>query len=162
MSKIYLIAAMSENQVIGINDKLPWHLPDEWENFRRITNGKPFITGRKSYQAPDALHSTYRDVVLTSHKDILPDIEHAENLDAALKMLENEAEIFILGGASVFRAAIHLADRIYLTVVHTHIEGDAFFPNIKSDEWDLETSEYHEADDEHLYAFSMNVLNRKR
>lgn len=162
MTKISLIAAMSENQVIGINNKLPWHLPDEWKNFRKITEGKPFITGRKSYQAPDALHSTYRDVVLTSQNDILSEVEHAASLDEALKIFENEKEVFILGGASVFKAAIHLADRIYLTVVHVHLEGDAFFPNIKSDEWDLDTTVYHEADDEHQYAFSMNVLNRKK
>ncbi len=162
MSKIFLIAAMSENQVIGVNNKLPWHLPDEWKNFRNITDGMPFITGRKSYQAPDALHSTYRDVVLTSKKSILPKTELAENLEEALEILKDETVIFILGGASVFKEAIQLAERIYLTVVHIHLDGDAFFPNIKSDEWDLEDSVYHAADEEHEYAFSMNILNRKK
>jgi dihydrofolate reductase len=162
MPIINLIAAMSENQVIGIDNQLPWHLPDEWKNFRKITDGKAFITGRKSYQAPDALHSTYRDVVLTKQNDVFPELEHAHSLQHAFDILKDESEVFVLGGASVFHAAIPFADKMYLTVVHAHIEGDAYFPTVKADEWDLETSVYHAADEEHKYAFSMNVLLRKK
>lgn len=157
---IYLIAAMSENHVIGIHNRLPWHLPDEWEHFRKITDGKPFVMGRKSYEAPDALHSTYLNVVLSSHKKPGYPI-YASSIQEALDILAEEKEIFILGGETVFRQTIHLADKLYLTVVHAHIEGDAVFPSVSSEEWEIESSEYHPADEAHQYAFSMNVYARK-
>ncbi|CAG4988628.1 Dihydrofolate reductase [Dyadobacter sp. CECT 9275] len=152
---------MSENRVIGINNSLPWHLPDEWEHFRKVTNGKPFIMGRKSYEAPDALHSPYRNIVLSSEKKETAGVEYAASLDEALALLEEEPEAFILGGATVFKEAIHLAERLYLTVVHAHLEGDAFFPQVNSDEWELTSSEYHGTDERHVYSFSMNIYDRK-
>ncbi|WP_131694722.1 dihydrofolate reductase [Dyadobacter tibetensis] len=159
--KIYIIAAMSENHVIGKANRLPWHLPDEWKHFRRITDGKAFITGRKSFEAPDALHSTYKNVVLSRSGANIPDSTLAPDLDTALELLQDEKEIFILGGASVFEQAIDRAQRLYLTVVHAHLDGDAFFPSVNRDQWELTTSEYHGIDQEHVYAFSMNVFERK-
>ena len=158
---IYLIAAMSENHVIGIHNRLPWHLPDEWEHFRKTTDGKPFIMGRKSFEAPDALHSTYKNVVLSSHKKPGDDPAFATNINEALELLAGEEEIFILGGETVFRQTIHLAEKLYLTVVHAHIEGDAIFPPVSNEEWEIEKSEYHSADERHQYSFSMNVYVRK-
>ena len=159
----YLIAAMSENHVIGINNRLPWHLPDEWKNFKKVTDGKPFLMGRKSYEAADALHSTYRNVILTEHpiEDIIPGTEYASDLESALTLLRNENEVFVLGGASVFEQFLPLAERLFLTIVHAHIEGDAFFPALSLAEWELMSSKYHGIDGEHAYSFSMNVYVRK-
>ncbi|WP_149241828.1 dihydrofolate reductase [Dyadobacter sp. 32] len=160
---LYIIAAMSENRVIGNDSHLPWHLPDEWENFKKITNGKPFLMGRKSYEAPDALHSSYRNVVLTKTANSSgARLEYAIDLNEGLALLHDENEVFILGGASVFEQTLPLVDKLYLTVVHTHLEGDAFFPAISLHDWELISSEYHGIDANHAFAFSMNLYERKQ
>jgi len=161
---LYIIAAMSENHVIGQNNSLPWHLPDEWKNFKKVTEGKPFLMGRKSYVAPDALHSTYRNVVLSKNSDRAAgeNVEFAADLETALELLLEENEVFVLGGASVFIQALPLVEKLYLTIVHAHIEGDAFFPAISLGDWELISSEYHGIDDAHAYAFSMNLYVRKK
>lgn len=160
---LYIIAAMSDNHVIGQDNRLPWHLPDEWQHFRKVTDGKAFLTGRKSFEAPDALHSTYRNVVLSRNPNLGKDAdtEQAEDLNAGIALLKDENEVFVLGGASVFEQALPLVEKLYLTIVHATIEGDAFFPNVDWDEWELISSEYHDTDARHQYAFSMNLYTRK-
>lgn len=154
---------MSENHVIGVRNRLPWHLPDEWKNFRKVTDGKAFVMGRKSFEAADALHSSYRNIILTEHPTEQKDtnIEFAPDLDSALALLRDENEVFVLGGASVFVQTLPLADKLFLTIVHAHIDGDAFFPALSLGEWELVSSEYHGIDEEHAYSFSMNVYERK-
>jgi dihydrofolate reductase len=160
---LYLIAAMSENHVIGNQNSLPWHLPDEWKNFRKVTQGKAFLMGRTSYEAPDALHSTYRNVVLSNHGDHTDhdNTQYAPDMEHALALLSNEDEVFVLGGASVFAQMIPQAEKLFLTIVHAHVEGDAFFPAVGLADWEVESSEYHGIDEEHKYSFSMNVYVRK-
>lgn len=160
---LYIIAAMSENQVIGQNNSLPWHLPDEWIHFKKVTDGKPFMQGRKSFEAADALHSTYKNVVLTRNKNFETDANTvtASDLNEGLALLQGENEVFVLGGASVFAQALDLVERLYLTIVHAIIEGDAYFPTINWDEWELVSTKFHHTDDRHMYAFSMNMYVRK-
>jgi dihydrofolate reductase len=158
---LYVIAAMSENRVIGKENHLPWHLPDEWENFRKVTDGRPFLTGRKSFEAPDALHSSYRNLVLSRRPCTNSGtIEYVKDFQEALALLHDENEVFILGGASVFEQAIPLAEKLFLTIVHAYLEGDAFFPAVSAIDWELVSSEYHAADEQHAYAFSMNLYVR--
>jgi dihydrofolate reductase len=161
--QLYIIAAMGENHVIGLNNSLPWHLPDEWAHFRKVTAGKAFIMGRKSFEAPDALHSDYRNIVITSNPPANPEprTEYAKDISAALALLSDEPDVFILGGASVFKQMLPLADRLYLTIVHAQVEGDAYFPAFDPDDWQLSGSEFHGADDDHAYSFSMNLYVRR-
>jgi dihydrofolate reductase len=160
---LYIIAAMSENQVIGQNNRLPWHLPDEWTHFRKVTDGKAFIQGRKSFEAADALHSSYKNVVLSRNENLesFDKTERANDLNEGIALLKDENEVFVLGGASVFEQALSLVEKLYLTIVHTTIEGDAYFPKLNWDEWELISSEYHQTDERHVYAFSMNLYVRK-
>ncbi len=162
--QLYVIAAMSENHVIGLNNSLPWHLPDEWAHFRKVTSGKAFMMGRKSFEAPDALHSEYRNVIITSNPpvDAEPHTQYAKDISAAIALLSNETDVFVLGGASIFQQMLPLADRMYLTIVHAQIEGDAYFPAFDPDDWQLESSEFHGTDDAHAYSFSMNLYVRKQ
>jgi dihydrofolate reductase len=161
--ELYIIAAMSENHVIGLKNHLPWHLPDEWKYFKKVTNGKPFLMGRKSFEAPDALHSSYRNVVVSSNQPAHeePSTEYAEDISAALVLLSDEEVVFVLGGASVFDQMLPMVQKLYLTIVHAQVEGDAFFPPIDQSDWELASSDYHGIDDAHAYAFSMNVYIRK-
>ena len=163
MQKIALIAAMSENRVIGINNRLPWTLPKDWENFRRVTEGKAYLMGRMSYITEDALISPYRNVILTSKEDLAMcnKCERAANLEEAFQLLENEEEYFILGGSSVYEQTMDKGNYFYLTIVHAEVEGDAYFPEINWEEWELVESVRHEADEQHAYAFSLNEYKRK-
>lgn len=160
---LYIIAAMSENQVIGQNNQLPWHLPDEWEHFRKVTGGKAFIQGRKSYEAADALHSSHKNIVLSRSRNLenTDKTQYASDLQAGIALLHDENEVFVLGGASVFEQALPFMEKLYLTIVHTTIEGDAYFPKINWKEWELISSEFHPTDERHKYAFSMNLYVRK-
>ena len=162
--RLYLIAAMSENRVIGRGNELPWHLPDEWENFKKVTGNRAFIMGSKSFLAPDALHSPYRNVILSSKTPAksAPDVEYAQDISQALALLSEETEVFVLGGASVFEQMLPLSERLYLTIVHAHIEGDAVFPAFDEREWELADAQFHSSDERHDYAFSMNVYHRKK
>ncbi|NJN33940.1 MAG: dihydrofolate reductase [Saprospiraceae bacterium] len=134
--KISLIAAMSENRVIGNKGRLPWgHLPIDWDNLHAVTRGKKMVMGRKSYDTPDRIASPMGNIVLTRQADYPLELgfERAESLEKALKILRGEGldEIFILGGSEIFKEAIFLADKIHLTLVHGVFEGDAFFPEFE-------------------------------
>lgn len=163
MQKIALIAAMSENRVIGINNRLPWTLPKDWENFRRVTKGKAYLMGRMSYITEDALISSYRNVILTSKEDLVlsDQCERAGSLEEAFQLLENEKEYFILGGASVYEQTMDKGNYLYLTIVHATVEGDAYFPEINWEKWELVESVRYEADERHAYAFSLNEYIKK-
>lgn len=162
-AQLYIIAAMSENRVIGMKNHLPWHLPDEWKHFKKVTDGKPFLMGRKSFEAPDALHSSYRNVIVSSNAPQKTDplTDYAKDISGALALLSGETEVFVLGGASIFSQMLPLVSRLYLTIVHAQIDGDAFFPVTDPSEWELESSEFHGTDAEHAYSFSMNLYIRK-
>ena len=162
MHQIALIAAMGENRVIGVDNRLPWSLPDDWANFRRVTQGKTFIMGRASLEYPEALVSDRRNIIL-SRRDGLslpPRCEQAHSLEQALEMTRDENEVFILGGANVFEQALPHADYLYLTLVHAAPEGDAFFPEVDWSEWKQVASVFHPADDRHRYAFSLDEYRR--
>lgn len=161
--RIALIAAMGENRVIGIQNRLPWNLPADWENFRRVTAGAPFLMGRHSFETEDALWSDYRNVVISRSPQLqLPaHTQQAFSVEEGLHLLGDEPLVFILGGASIFEQTQHLANYMYLTIVHGIFEGDAFFPEVVWSEWELVHSKRHEADQRHAYAFSLNEYQRR-
>ncbi|MBK8702732.1 MAG: dihydrofolate reductase [Saprospiraceae bacterium] len=160
--QIALIAAMSENRVIGLHNRLPWHLPADWEHFRRTTSGAPFIMGRKSYETADALLSDYKNVIISNSENLAlcSHCKQAHSVAEALQLLADEPLVFILGGAQVFEQTIHLADLMYLTIVHHQFDGDAFFPEVNWAEWELLKQDNHPTDERHAYAFSINVYKR--
>lgn len=154
---------MSENRVIGIKGRLPWgHLPKDWAHLFRVTDGIPMIMGRKSYDTPDRIASPNAlNIVVTSQLDfpLEAGFERAENLDAALQIIENQGikEVFVIGGATIFEQIISRANTIYLTVVHAEFEGDAFFPLFSENDFKLIKRDDFEVDKEHKYAFSILI-----
>lgn len=160
---INLIAAMSENRVIGYKGRLPWgHLPKDWENLFRVTDGIPMIMGRKSYDTPDRIASPNApNIVLTSQADfpLETGFQSAHNLADALQLIEKQGftSVFILGGGSVFEQSIGRADKIFLTLVHANFEGDAFFPTFSNNDFTLIEQTNFDADAQHAYAFSILV-----
>lgn len=142
---------------------MPWSLPIDWENFKRVTAGHAFIMGRKSHESPHALHSDTQNVILSRQKNLdLPDgFDLAGSLEEAIALLAKEPLVFVLGGAAIFDQALPLADYLYLTLVHHHFEGDTYFPAVNRKEWTLIQSKAYDMDENHDFPFSINVYERK-
>ncbi len=127
--KLSLIAAVSLNGVIGRDQKLPWNLPEDLKRFKEITYGAPVIMGRKTYESIGRLLPGRKNIIITRKTDlIIPGAWLASSLENAIKEVENVPEVFILGGGEIYRLALPLADRLYLTEIDVKIEGDTYFP----------------------------------
>ncbi len=163
MSKITLVAAASENNALGKDKDLVWHLPDDFRRFKKITSGHHIIMGRKTFESFPGLLPNRTHVVITRKKDYDPEgavVVHS--LQAALKYSSEEAEVFIIGGGEIFQQSIGLADKIELTRVHGTFEADAFFPEVSEDQWKLTDSQFHPKDDRHQYSFTYLTYERIR
>ena len=159
--KISVIAAMSENRVIGRDGALPWHLPTDLARFKSITIGHSVIMGRKTFESVGQPLPKRRTIVITRNYDYqAAGVFIAHSLDEALDLAAHEDEIFILGGEAVYQIALPRADRLYLTIVHATIQGDTYFPPIEPDQWELIEDSRHEADDRHAYAFTFRRYGR--
>ena len=160
---ISFIVAASENKVIGKDNKLPWCLPTDMRYFKNVTWGMPVIMGRKSYESLGKALKGRTNIVVTRNKDWkVPDAQVVQTIDEAITLaVQTDAkEIFIIGGAEIFRSAWSSADRIYLTLVHGNFDGDAFFPEMKPAEWKLISNRDREADEKNIYNHSFQVWER--
>ncbi len=131
---ISIIAAMAENRVIGRENELPWNLPSEHRRFREITMGHPIIMGRKTFESIGHPLPGRKNIIIATQPGFSPEgCVVVDDLQAAIKAAHGADEVFICGGESVFREAMPLADRVYLTIVEEEFDGDAFFPVIPED-----------------------------
>ncbi len=144
---ISIIAAMSLNRVIGYQGKIPWHIPGEQKRFKKITMGHSIIMGRKTYESLGKPLPGRTNIVITRQKNYsAPGCFVVDGLEAALKNCPpNETEAFIIGGEQIFRLALPLAGKIYLTIIQKEIRGDVFFPEFSSTKFKEVQSEYVEA-----------------
>lgn len=140
--KISLIVAVAENDVIGNSGQLPWRLPSDLKRFRKLTLGKPVIMGRKTYESIGKPLDGRENIVVTkvsklAHQGVwtVPDIEEAIGMAGNLCQELGADEIMVIGGEQIYKAALPLASRIYLTRVHATPDGDAFFAPLEADEW---------------------------
>ena len=166
--KIKLIVATSENNVIGIKNDLPWHLPEDMNYFKKTTQDSVVIMGRKNYLSiPDKFRPLPGriNIILTRKKDFNADKCIITNsLENAIQLAHQEQKknIFIIGGGLVYQYAIenNLVDTIYLTRVHAKIEGDTFFPQLNMENWRIINKKKHEKDEEHKFAFTFYTLQK--
>jgi dihydrofolate reductase len=161
--KMALIAAMSQNRVIGNKGRLPWsHLPLDWANFFEVTKGCRMIMGRKSYDTPDRLGSDIGNFVITRQPDFVMDegFERVGSLKEALERCQSDNEVFVIGGEQIFRQVLPLAQTIHLTVVHDDFVGDAYFPELPINEFRLIDQKDFETDERHAHRFSFLVFER--
>ena len=161
---ISLIAAMSENRVIGRDNKLPWHLPEDLQHFKGLTLGHPIVMGRKTFESIGRVLPGRTNVILSRSPGVsVAGARVYRSLDDALDALKRElgakAEIFVVGGAEVYRQALPLADRVYLTVVRGEIGGDAFFPELSAKDF---TETERQVRDRGPLAFEWRVYDRVR
>ena len=164
---ISLIAAIGKNNELGKNNTLVWSMPTDLKYFREKTSGHPVIMGRKTFESIVARIGKplpgRRNIIITRNTDYKPSgTEIVHSLKDAVSLVKAESEAFIIGGAEIYKDAIPFADRIYLTQVETEIEGDAYFPDVTIDKWDLKraVSNKKDAKNEHDYTFL--IYERKR
>ena len=156
MASISIIAAVAENNAIGLNGKLLYWLPADLKRFKALTTGHTIIMGRKTFDSlPKGALPNRRNVVLTRSAKDFPGAETFPSLSAALASCSTDEEVYIIGGASVYAEALPLADRLCLTEVHdTPKEADAFFPDFDRSQWDVAFKEEHEPDEKHAQSYT--------
>ena len=159
---IAIIAAVAANGVIGRNNDLPWHLSADLKRLKTLTTGHHMIMGRRTFESLGRPLPNRTTIVITRdpsfHAD---DVEVAHSLDEALDRAAGDDLVFIAGGTKVFEAALHRADRMYLTRVHAEPEGDTWFPEFDDvKEWQLVDSEHFEADEKNDYPYSFLTYER--
>ena len=161
-SLVTLIAAASENNVIGKDNKLIWHLSDDLKHFKELTKGHFVIMGRKTFESMPKALPNRTNVVITRKLDYKAENAIVVNsMQQALKHAENDSQPFIIGGGEIYKLAIEDADRIELTRVHTSIEGDAFFPEINYNLWEEVSSEKRFKDDKNEYDYTFYRYDKK-
>lgn len=161
--RISLVVAMARNRVIGAYNALPWHLPADLTHFKALTMGHHIVMGRKTYESIGKPLPGRTSVVVTRNANFsAPGVIVANSLEAAISACGNDDEIFVIGGAELYRQAIALADRIYLTEIDADISGDAHFTELDSKHW-LETGRAsHIKDEKNAYSYHFVIYDRNR
>jgi dihydrofolate reductase len=165
--KVALIAAFAQNLVVGINNSLPWHLPEDLKYFKRTTSGKAIIMGRKTYESIGRPLPNRTNIVVTRNPDFKAEgvvtvmsleagIKHAESVN----LINGIDEVMIIGGAAIYQASLPMADRLYLTHVHANVEGDAYFPTVDFDQWKEVGREDFKKDESNPYDYSFSIYDR--
>lgn len=159
-----IIVAASENNVIGKDNRLPWHLPADLKYFKNTTWAMPIIMGRRTFESIGKPLPGRHNIVITRNKDYNADgATVVGNFNDAVKAAESNDvnEFFIIGGAELFNTTMDQAQRIYLTRVHANIEGDVFFPALNKEEWELVSEKKMEADEKNEYDLSFQVWEKR-
>jgi len=160
---ITIIAAASENNVIGNENKLIWHLSDDLKHFKELTKGHCVIMGRKTFESmPKALPNRTNIVITRKHDYTAKDIIVVNSVHEALEKASEDKQPFIIGGGEIYSQSINLADRIELTRVHTEVKGDAFFPKIDYKLWEEVSRERRSKDENHKFDFTFIRYNKKK
>ena len=164
MPQITIIAAVAENGAIGKNQQLLCHLPNDMKRFKELTTGHAVVMGRKTFEShPNGALPNRKNVVLTT----MPEADFVncfpcDSMSDALELCENEKEIFIIGGALVYRQALSKADKMYITKIHAEFpDADAFFPVVDWSQWEETERQDFPADEKHQYAYSFITYVRK-
>ncbi len=166
--KLSLIVAMADNGVIGRNNKLPWHLPNDLQYFRAVTIGKPVVMGRKTFESIGRALPGRTNIVVTRNANytaegikVVGSLEEALTLAESIALLDGAEELMLIGGAELYAEALDRADCLYLTRVHSDIiEGDAFFPEIDWRLWQQRSASHFDADDSNPYRYSFCQYER--
>ena len=154
------VVAISENHVIGKDNKLLWYLPNDLKHFKVITTDHTIIMGRKTYDSVGKPLPKRRNIIVTRQDITIEGCEVVNSIEAALALCANEEEVFIVGGAEIYKLAMPLTNRIYLTIVHKKFDGDSFFPEINKQEWKEVSREDHQPDEKNSLPYSFVTLER--
>jgi dihydrofolate reductase len=160
---ITIIAAVGENNALGKDNELLWHLPDDFKRFKQLTTGHFIVMGRKTFESfPKPLPNRTHIIITRDEKYT---VEHTNctvvhSLEAAIKLTKADEHPFIIGGGEIYRQGEKFANKLEITRVHENFEADTFFPEIDDAVWQLVGSEYHPKDERHKYDFTYLTYER--
>ena len=158
-----LVVAMARNRVIGRDNQLPWRLPDEIAYFKKVTMGHPIVMGRRTYESIGRPLPGRMNIVVTHNRGYAaPGCTVVGSLDEAWRAAGDADEVCVIGGTSLFRESLPIADRIHLTEVEAEVPGDTYFPDFDRGQWRETEIERHAADARHAYPFRILRLDRVR
>ena len=152
---ISLIAAMDRNHLIGRDNGLPWHLPDDFKHFKAVTLGKPVIMGRKTFESIGKPLPGRKNIVVSRSGFSANGVISVSGIEQALAAAGDAEEIMVIGGANLYQQMIDRADKLYLTHVDGEFEGDAWFPEFNLDDWKIISSKQYRADDRNNFNFTI-------
>ena len=157
-----MIAAAAENNALGKDNEMVWHLPDDFKRFKQLTTGHHIIMGRKTFESFPKPLPNRTHIIITRQKEY-----HPENcivvgsMEEAIEKAPTNEDVFIIGGGEIYNLGLPFSDKIELTKVHADFEADAFFPEIDSEKWVLENEEFHPKDEKHNFDFTFQTFIRK-
>ena len=161
---IIMIAAIAENNALGKDNQLLWHLPDDFKRFKRLTSGHHIIMGRKTFESfpkplPERTH-----IIITRDKNYTVNFDNCTvvyNMEEAIAVTAKNHDVYIIGGGEIYNLGMPFADKLDITKVHATFEADAFFPEINTTEWKIVESEFHPKDEKHSFEFTYQTFVRK-
>lgn len=158
-----LIAAAAENNALGKDNQMIWHLPDDFKRFKQLTSGHYIIMGRKTFESLPKLLPNRTHVIITRQKDFTAEgCIIVNSLEDAIKACPQDEEVFIIGGGEIYKQSIAIADKIELTKVHgVSPEADAFFPEIDFSQWKIIEEVFHPKDEKHAYDMTFQTFIKR-
>lgn len=160
---VSIIVATADNNVIGKDNQLIWHLPADLKHFKQLTMGHPILMGRKTYESIGKPLPGRTSIIITRQEDFRAEgciVTHSVE-EAIAKAKELDEQVYIIGGAEIYKQALPLTDCIELTKIQHHFEGDTYFPEIKNSEWEIVSEENHTPDEKNKYNYTFLTLKRK-
>ncbi|RFU69705.1 dihydrofolate reductase [Peribacillus saganii] len=160
---ISLLLAMDKNRLIGRDNQLPWHLPADLKYFKEVTMGHPIVMGRKTFESIGRVLPGRENVIVTRDQSFQADGCIVLNSIKAIKEYADnqDREVFVIGGAEIFKEIIPFTDRLYITEIHEEFEGDTFFPAVDENEWTLISSKEGMVDEKNIYEHDFLVYEKK-
>ena len=159
---IILIAAIANNNELGKNNEIIWHLPDDFKRFKQLTTGHHIIMGRKTFESFPKPLPNRTHIVISRQKNYAPaGCIVVGNLEAALEKCPKDQNVFIIGGAQIYALALPICDKLELTKIDGSFEADAYFPDINNDKWQLVNEEFHGKDEKHAFEFSYQTFLKR-
>jgi len=164
MSKISIIAAVADNYAIGKSNNLPWYLPADLKHFKQLTTGHAIVMGKRTFESlPNGPLPSRKNVVLTSimSEGVNEGYYEADSLEDAIYLCEHEEQVFIIGGATVYKQCIDKIDYLYITWIHKDFSADTYFPKINFDQWEEVKHEDYFPDENNQYSYTFSEYKRK-
>ncbi len=159
---ITMIAAAGENNELGKNNDLVWHLPNDFRRFKQLTTGHYIIMGRKTFESFPKLLPNRTHIIISRNENYSKEgVTVVRSLEEAIRQVPIEESLYIIGGGEIYSLGMNIAHKIELTRVHATFEADTFFPEIPTEEWELVSSEHHPKDDRHEFAFTYETWIRR-
>jgi len=160
---ITIIVAVAQNNALGKNNQLIWHLPDDLKRFKKLTLDHYIIMGRKTFESLPGVLPNRKHIVISRNPNYKKnDIIVAKNIEEALKIVPKNEDVFVIGGGEIYNLFLKIADKIELTQVHQNFEADTFFPKIDLQKWKIVSSEFHPKDQKHQHDFTFKTYIKQR